>query len=61
MSKTKKGKKPPGFDYWGKRPLGFGDHGTEGKRSGIQRERAIKKRETLKEREKYATNVTKRK
>lgn len=40
MSRTKKGKKGPGFDYWGKRPIGMGDHGTKGKRAGIQKERA---------------------
>jgi hypothetical protein len=40
MSRTKKGKKPPGWDYWGKRPLGFGSSGTKGKRTGIKRERA---------------------
>jgi hypothetical protein len=43
MSRTKKGKKSPGWDYWGKRPIGSGDHGTKGKRSGIQKERAKNK------------------
>lgn len=43
MSRTKKGKKSPGYDYWGRRPLGFGDHGTRGKRVGIKRERAASK------------------
>lgn len=41
MSRTKKGKKPCGWDYWGKRPLGMGDHGTRGKRVGIKKERAV--------------------
>jgi hypothetical protein len=45
MSRTKKGKKPPGHDYWGKRPLSFGDHGTKGKRVGIKIERAKAKQE----------------
>lgn len=49
MARSKKGKKPPGWDYWGKRPLGWGDHGTKGKRDGIQRERAINKRKIKKE------------
>jgi hypothetical protein len=48
MSRTKKGKKPPGWDYWGKRPIGMGDHGTKGKRVGIQKERAKLKRDTRK-------------
>lgn len=43
MSRTKKGKKAPGYDYWGKRPLGMGDHGTKGKRLGLKKERAIAK------------------
>lgn len=43
MSRTKKGKKGAGYEYWGKRPLGFGDHGTKGKRVGIQKERAASK------------------
>jgi hypothetical protein len=48
MSRTKKGKKSPGYDYWGKRPLGFGDHGTRGKRIGIKKERAIAKQKFVK-------------
>lgn len=54
MSRTKKGKKPVGWDYWGKRPLGFGAGGqnkAKEKQEGIQRERAIKKRELRKEAE----------
>lgn len=51
MSKTKKGKKPVGWDYWGKRPIGMGDQGTKGKRTGIQKERAKLKREVRKEEE----------
>jgi hypothetical protein len=50
MSRTKKGSKSPGWDYWGKRPLGYGAGGRpSGKRkekqNGIQRERSISKRE----------------
>ena len=48
MSRTKKGKKPPGWVYWGRRPLGMGAGGKnkkKEKRDGIQRERAILKRE----------------
>lgn len=48
MSRTKKGKKSPGWDYWGKRPLGFGAQGTKNKRDGIQRERAQLKAATRK-------------
>lgn len=49
MSRTKKGEKSPGHDYWGKRKaLGYGDHGTKGKRVGIQKERAELKREVPK-------------
>ena len=40
MSKTKKGKKPIGFEYWGKRPL----FDNPKKQEGIQRERSILKR-----------------
>lgn len=49
MARTKKGKKPVGWDYWGKRPIGMGATGTENKRLGIQKERAILKREVKKE------------
>lgn len=49
MGKTKKGKKPPGWDYWGKRPIGFGANGTKKKRIGIKKERAKLKREVKKE------------
>ena len=45
MSRSKKGKKPVGWDYWGKRPIGGGANGTENKRVGIQKERAKGKRE----------------
>jgi len=53
MSRTKKGKKPCGWDYWGKRPLQLGAGGKpDGKRKskqiGIQRERSISKRELKK-------------
>lgn len=49
MSRTRKGKKPSGWDYWGKRPIGMGAHGTKEKRIGIKRERAILKEQALKE------------
>lgn len=45
MARTKKGKKPVGWDYWGKRPIGSGANGTKNKRVGIQKERAKAKRE----------------
>lgn len=50
MSRSKKGKKAPGWDYWGKRPLGFGAMGKSHnkriqKQEQIQRERTILKRE----------------
>lgn len=51
MSKTKKGAKPPGWEYWGKRPIGSGASGTKNKRDGIQRERAKAKRELKKEKD----------
>lgn len=49
MSRTKKGKKPAGWDYWGRRPLGFGAAGTKDKRVGIKRERAKLKQSLKKE------------
>lgn len=52
MSRTKRGKKPCGWDYWGKRPLGYGAGGKDKakeKQIGIQRERSINKRNTQKE------------
>lgn len=55
MSRSKrKGSKGYGWEYWGKRPLkgvkgDRGSGGTENKRHGIQRERAILKREANKE------------
>ncbi len=51
MSRTNNGKKPPGWEYWGKRlALRFSvSKGTKGKRDEIQRERAILKREIAKE------------
>ena len=49
MSRTKKGKKSPGSEYWGKRPLGWGANGTKDKRIGIKKERAIEKRKLKKE------------
>lgn len=49
MSRTKKGKKSVGWDYWGKRPLGFGASGTKNKRVGIKRERAANKRAAAKD------------
>lgn len=49
MSRSKKGSKPVGWDYWGKRPIGGGANGTANKRMGIQTERAVLKREVPKE------------
>lgn len=49
MSRTRHGRKPPGWDYWGRRDgLGLGAGGRPSgkrvsKRNGIQRERAIMK------------------
>ncbi len=50
MSKTKKGSKGPGHEYWGKRPLNQGctDQGRANKRIGLQIERAILKAELAK-------------
>lgn len=50
MSKTKKGSKSSGQEYWGKRPLKHISKDVTGdKRTGIQRERAILKAELAKE------------
>lgn len=49
MSRTKKGKKSSGSEYWGKRPIGWTDSGTKGKRTGIKKERAVNKRNLFKE------------
>lgn len=49
MSRTIKGKKPIGWDYWGKRPIGGGSFGTKNKRVGIKIERAKLKQKLLKE------------
>lgn len=48
MSRTKKGSKGPGHEYWGRRPLNNSgcDLGTKNKRIGIQKERARTKSET---------------
>ncbi len=49
MSRSKKGKKGPGWDYWGKRPLGYGAQSRKAKnkrkekQEQKQRERAITK------------------
>jgi hypothetical protein len=57
MSRTKHNRKPPGWDYWGKREgLGMGAGGKPSgkkkeKRIGIKRERAILKRELNKKRD----------
>lgn len=54
MSRSRHGRKPPGWDYWGKRQgLGLGAYGRpkakkESKRNGIQRERAMMKLEMKK-------------
>lgn len=51
MSRTRKGKKSPGWEYWGKRPLNNTgcDGGTKNKRIGIKKERAMLKRELQEE------------
>lgn len=49
MSRSKKGTKPHGFDYWGTRPIGMGANGTKNKRVGIKKERAKNKAKLLKE------------
>ena len=49
MARTNKGKKSPGSEYWGKRPLYGSDSGTKGKRLGLKRERAQTKQKLLKE------------
>lgn len=54
MSRTVRGKKPPGWDYWGRREgLGLGAGGRRGKkkekRIGIKRERQILKRNAQKD------------
>ena len=44
MSRTKKGKKPLGFDYWTKRPGNIGGingHGPSAKKITKRKERAI--------------------
>lgn len=50
MSRSKKGAKAPGWDYWGKRPLDKNSPvpGTKGKRIGVKRERSALKRDTTK-------------
>lgn len=48
MSRTIKGKKPCGWDYWGRRPIGGGSVGTKNKRVGIKIERAKAKQELTK-------------
>jgi hypothetical protein len=48
MSRTVKGKKPVGWDYWGKRPIGGGSQGARNKRVGIKIERAKLKQATRK-------------
>lgn len=51
MSRSNKSKKSPGLEYWGRRPIGNGcdskNNRTKDKRHGIQRERAILKREVI--------------
>lgn len=49
MSRTNKKSKPPGWDYWGKRPIGMGAQGTKEKRIGIKIERAKLKEQLQKE------------
>lgn len=50
MSRTKKGKKSPGYDYWGKRALsGDCGHGAEVKQMTHKIERARAKQDLLRE------------
>lgn len=53
MSRSKKGKKAPGTEYWGSREITKGgpssSSGTQDKRIGIQKERANSKRNLFKE------------
>lgn len=51
MSRSIKGRKPPGWDYWGRRPIGVGANGTAEKRIGIKKERASLKRGLRNEKE----------
>ena len=46
MSRSKKGAKPSGWDYWGKRLIGWGSWGTKAKRLGLKSERAKLKEDT---------------
>jgi hypothetical protein len=43
MSRSKKGSKGPGFDYWGKRPFSVNGHGSSIKKLTHKKERAISK------------------
>ena len=49
MSRTKKGNKPPGFEYWGKRPPSMSVPGKDTKQATHQIERAQAKQELLRE------------
>lgn len=45
MSRTKKGKKSPGYDYWGKRPFSTSGYGPEIKKMTHKTERARAKQD----------------
>ncbi|MEN6367612.1 MAG: hypothetical protein ABFC88_12415 [Thermoguttaceae bacterium] len=51
MSRTKKGSKGSGYEYWGRRPakVRYPDPGRETKKITHRQERAAKKRDLLKE------------
>jgi hypothetical protein len=51
VSRTKRGEKGSGFEYWGKRPskIRFADPGPENKKITHKQERAEKKRKLLEE------------
>jgi hypothetical protein len=54
MSRTKRGEKSSGFEYWGKRPakIRFADPGPENKKITHRQERAVQKRTLLEEKRK---------
>ncbi len=51
MSRTKKGSKGPGYEYWSKRPLSGSSPGKETKKKTHRIERARSKKLTRKESE----------
>ncbi len=43
MSRTKKGEKGPGYDYWTKRPYSYSGYGPDVKKMTKKKERAVAK------------------